>query len=254
MTEQQVARAALDSGGKIEDPASGPGRQADTFVHTGNPELEALATGVELTLVSVLQGIALAILIPKIVDLIASGQVAKLPYVPASLLLVFIVWVTFISHALSFVSWPFDPIHNLFYFLVVTSEVVILIFLDQPAQWALALAGFAAVMMLSYWYNQRQLRRNERLYNTRGAARLYNHIAYDHIISMRFMAGYITAGLLGFALLRLRPELGLPQELGWLVTGTAAVILPAIHMVWQTRLMVQRMRAIEAVRDDPTPL
>src|SRR5438093_4052704 len=101
MTEQLVERASAAE------------RQADTFVHTGNPELEALATGVELTLVSVLQGIALAILIPKIVDLIASGQVAKLPYIPASLLLVFIVWVTFISHALSFVSWPFDPIHNL---------------------------------------------------------------------------------------------------------------------------------------------
>src|SRR5215217_4412980 len=69
-----------------------------------NPELEGLATSVELTLASVLQGIALAILVPKIVDLITSGAVAKLPYIPASLLLLFMVWVMFINHAISFIT------------------------------------------------------------------------------------------------------------------------------------------------------
>src|SRR3954464_14676594 len=73
-------------------------------------ELESLATSVELTLASVLQGIALAILVPKIVDLITGGEVAKLPYIPASLLLLFLVWVMFIGHAISFITWPFDPL------------------------------------------------------------------------------------------------------------------------------------------------
>ena len=40
-----------------------------------NAELESMATGVELTLASVLQGIALALLIPKIVELLTSGEV-----------------------------------------------------------------------------------------------------------------------------------------------------------------------------------
>jgi hypothetical protein len=167
---------------------------------------------------------------------------------------VFIVWVTFIAHALSSISWPFDPIHNLLYFLVVTAEVVILIFLDQPAQWSLALAGFGVIMGLSYWYNGRQHARNRSFYNTHGAAQLYDHIAYDHRISMIFMAGYVVAGLLGFFMLQLRPDLGMPQELGWLVTGTAAVILPLVHTIWLTRLMVQRARSIEGVRVDPAPV
>ena len=44
-----------------------------------NPELESLATSVELTLASVLQGIAVAILVPKIVELITGGDLAKRP-------------------------------------------------------------------------------------------------------------------------------------------------------------------------------
>src|SRR3954464_7758993 len=94
MTEQQVTIP-----GTNDEPVLPP-----------NPELESLATGVEMTLASVLQGIALAILVPKIVELITNGEVAKLPYIPASLLLLFLVWVMFIGHAISFITWPFDPL------------------------------------------------------------------------------------------------------------------------------------------------
>ena len=73
MSEQ--ARIAHGAGATPEDV---------TPIAAPNPELESLATGVELTLASVLQGIALAILVPKIVELITSGEVSKLPYIPAS--------------------------------------------------------------------------------------------------------------------------------------------------------------------------
>src|SRR5690349_832613 len=108
-----------------------------------NVDLENLATSVELTLASVLQGIALSLLIPKTVELTTSGQLAKLPYIPASLLLIFLVCVTFIAHALSFITWPFDPVHNFLYFLIAGSEAVLLALIDQPAEWFLSLIGFS---------------------------------------------------------------------------------------------------------------
>jgi hypothetical protein len=211
-------------------------------------DLEGLATGIELTLASVLQGIALAILIPKIVDLIVGGEVAKLPYIPASLLLIFVVWVGFISHALSFITWPFDLLHNLLYFVVVASETVLLAFLDQPMPWFLALAGFGVVMGLNNWYNLRLLRRYQPRYTTQAARELYAHMAHDQQISLRFMAGYVILGLLGFGALRLRPEFGLPQELGWVVSGAIAVVLPACHVGWQFRLVAERSKLIERSR------
>src|SRR5215208_1932039 len=121
---------------KIGNGAGGAPEDAAVATES-NPELESLATGVELTLASVLQGIALAILVPKIVELITNGEVAKLPYIPASLLLMFMVWVMFIGHAISFITWPFDPLHNMLYFLIASSEAVLLFFLDQPVPWFL---------------------------------------------------------------------------------------------------------------------
>jgi len=219
-----------------------------------NPELESLATSVELTLASVLQGIALAILVPKIVELITSGALAKLPYIPASLLLLFMVWVTFISHALSFITWPFDPLHNLLYFLIVTSEAVMLFFLDRPAQWFLSLLGFGLVLGFSFWYNQRLLIRNAARYASAAARALYAHIVDEQRTSLNFMAGYCLLGLVGFAGLQLRPELGLPQELGWVVTGSGAMVLPLVHVVWQARVMARRARLIEQAKADPVTL
>src|SRR5262245_50738957 len=129
-----------------------------------NADLENLATSVELTLASVLQGLALSLLIPKAVELVTSGELAKLPYIPASLLLIFLVWVAFIGHALSYITWPFDPLHNFLYFLITGSEAVLLAFIDQPARWFLGLVGFALVMGFNVWYNQRLLARHLQRY------------------------------------------------------------------------------------------
>ena len=215
-----------------------------------NPELESLATSVELTLASVLQGITLAILVPKIVELITSGEVAKLPYIPASLLLLFMVWVAFISHAISFITWPFDPLHNMMYFLIVTSEAVLLFFLDQPLQWFLALLGFGLLLGFNCWYTQRLLRRTAPRYSGAAARRLFAHGIEDQRVGLQFSAGYCLVGLLGFGALQLRPDLGLAQELGWLVTGLGAMVLPLIHVLWQARMMAQRARLIEQVKAD----
>jgi hypothetical protein len=223
-------------------------QQADLAEPAVNAELEGLATGVELTLASVLQGIAMAILIPNIADLIVGGEIAKLPYIPASLLLVFIVWVAFISHSLSFVSWPFDLPHNLLYFFVVTAETVLLTFLDRPSPWFLSLIGFSLVTGINHWYNLRLLRRHERRYAAPAGRALYDHIAYDQRASLGFMAGYFAVGLFCFGVLQFEPEFGLSQELGWVVAGLVAAMLPMAHAAWLLRLIAERSRLIEQAR------
>src|SRR5215213_9430633 len=239
---KQQPQIGNGAGGAPEDTAA---------VVAPNPELESLATGVEMTLASVMQGIALAILVPKIVELITGGEIAKLPYIPASLLLMFMVWVMFIGHAISFITWPFDPLHNMLYFLIASSEAVLLFFLDQPGPWFLSLVGLALLLGFSCWYNQGLLRRNTSLYRTAAAQKLYAHIMDEQQISLQFMAGYCLVGLAGFGALQLRPDLGLAQELGWVVTGLGAMVLPLVHVLWQARMMAQRARLIEQVKANP---
>jgi hypothetical protein len=219
-----------------------------------NAELESLATSVELTLASVLQGIALAILVPKIVELISNGELAKLPYIPASLLLIFMVWVMFIGQAISFITWPFDPLHNMLYFLIVSGEAVLLFFLDKPGPWFLALVGLGLLLGFSCWYNQSLLRRNASRYVSADARKLYAHIMDEQRVGLQFMVGYCLVGLAGFAALQLRPDLGMAQELGWVITGLGAMVLPLINVIWQARMMAQRARLIERAKANPATL
>jgi hypothetical protein len=219
-----------------------------------NAELESLATSVELTLASVLQGIALAILVPKIVELISNGELAKLPYIPASLLLIFMVWVMFIGQAISFITWPFDPLHNMLYFLIVSGEAVLLFFLDKPGPWFLALVGLGLLLGFSCWYNQSLLRRNASRYVSADARKLYAHIMDEQRVGLQFMVGYCLVGLAGFAALQLRPDLGMAQELGWVITGLGAMVLPLINVIWQARMMAQRARLIERAKANPVTL
>jgi hypothetical protein len=212
---------------------------------TRRPELESLATGVELTLASVLQGIPLATLIPQVVALILAGDIARLLYAPASLLIVFMAWLTFILYALSFITWPFDPYHNLLYFLIVCAESVLLGLIDRPGIWFLALLGLGVALAVNTRYNQRTLARQRLLYVSLAEQALYAHSMREQQESMRYAGAYIIAGVLGGATVPFLEQTGLGQGLVWSLAALAALAAPLAHVIWLVRLIPVRSRLIE---------
>lgn len=213
-----------------------------------NPELESLATGVELTLASVLQGIPLATLVPRLVDLLLSGDPSRLLYAPASLLIVFMVWVAFILYALSYVTWPFDPLHNLLYFLIVCAESVLLGLIDKPGVWFLALIGLGVTLALNARYNQRKIVLQSALYIGTAGRALHAHIVQEQMQSMQFVAAYVVVGLLGAGMVSGLESLGVNQSIVWSAASLAALAAPLVHVIWLSRLVLVRSRLIEAAR------
>ncbi len=213
-----------------------------------NPELEGLATGVELTLASVLQGIPLATLIPRLVDLLLSGDPSRLLYAPASLLIVFMVWVAFILYALSYVSWPFDPIHNLIYFIIVCAESVLLGLIDRPGIWFLALIGLGVSLAINARYNQRKIQEQVALYAGTAGRTLHAHIMQEQVQSMQFVIAYLAVGVFGAALVPGLEGLGVNQSIVWASASLAALAVPLVHVIWLSRLILPRSRLIEAAR------
>ena len=116
------------------------------------------------------------------------------------------------------------------------------------------MVGLGLLLGFSCWYNQGLLRRNAPRYTSTAARALYAHIMDEQRVGLQFMAGYCLVGLAGFAALQLRPDLGMAQELGWVVTGLGAMVLPLFHVLWQARLMARRARLIEHVKDNPVTL
>ncbi|GAB4122309.1 MAG: hypothetical protein Fur005_39930 [Roseiflexaceae bacterium] len=208
-------------------------------------ELEGLAVGIELTLASVLQGIPLALLIPRIVDLIVLGDIARLLYVPASLLIVFLVWVAFIMYALSFSTWPFNPTHNLIYFGIVCAEAVLLALIDRPGTWFGSLCAFGIAMLINYSYNQRQLLRQQPLFGGAAAQALYDDISAEQQIGVQFCWGYLAVGIAGALSVPLLEQSGIAQPIVWSIASLIALVVPLLHTIWMMRMVPRRSQLIE---------
>jgi hypothetical protein len=208
-------------------------------------ELEGVAVGIELTLASVLQGIPLALLIPRVVDLIVLGDVARLLYIPASLLIVFLVWVAFIMYALSFISWPFNPVHNLIYFGIVCTEAVLLALIDRPGTWFGALCAFGIAMLINYSYNQRQLLEQQPRFVGVEALALYDDMRAEQQIGIQFCWGYLAVGIAGVLSVPMLEQSGIAQSVVWSIASMIALVVPLLHTIWMLRMVPRRSRLIE---------
>jgi hypothetical protein len=220
----------------------------DPFRRPG--DLENFAMGVELTLVSVLQGVPLAILIPRIADLFASGQLALLVYIPASVLVAVNVWALFVLHIMSVPSWPFDLTHNLLYFLVATTEAVMLAFLLQPTNWFISLAMLGVLLALASTYHGRMLSRRAGQ-SSPAAQALVAHVVAGQQAERRESVLYIVVGLLSASVIGALTLLGAPLAAVWLPASLLALAAPALQARWLAQRMAERSLLVEQARREP---
>jgi hypothetical protein len=81
----------------------------------GRSELDSMIIGIELTLVSIIQGVALTVLIESSRDAIAELKFSEWPYVLAGLLVIFIFWSRAVLHIVTVIRWPLEFGHNFLY-------------------------------------------------------------------------------------------------------------------------------------------
>src|SRR5260370_21438500 len=78
-------------------------------------DLEAMVVEIELTLVSIIQGVALTVLIENAHRAIAEPQLFFWPYVIAGLLVIFVFWSRAVLHIITVIRWPLEFGHNFLY-------------------------------------------------------------------------------------------------------------------------------------------
>jgi len=76
-------------------------------------QLDATVVGIELTLISIVQGLALGVLAASSVTPIVELQWETWPYIATGLLAILIFWSRALVHTLSFIGWPRAHLHLL---------------------------------------------------------------------------------------------------------------------------------------------
>ena len=98
----------------------------------GRRELDSVVINIELTLVSIIQGVALFFLTDKTRALLSVQHVGALIYAGAGLCVIFVFWSRFFIHTLTLIRWPLEFGHNFFYIACALGEAILFSRLDSP--------------------------------------------------------------------------------------------------------------------------
>lgn len=87
-------------------------------------ELDGVVVNIELTLASIVQGLALSFLAPAAGALLSRDKMEAWPYAAVALLIILLFWSRALIHTLTLIRWPLEFVHNFFYFGCALAEVL----------------------------------------------------------------------------------------------------------------------------------
>src|SRR5205814_10098541 len=118
-------------------------------------ELDSVVINIELTLVSIIQGVALFFLTDNARTLLSMQHADAFAYIAAGLCVIFIFWSRSVIHTLTLIRWPLEFGHNFFYIACALVEAILFTRLDDPLAWFQISAAFAGIVWLLFIYDMR---------------------------------------------------------------------------------------------------
>ena len=121
-------------------------------------ELDTIVVNIELTLASIIQGVALYFLTENARAVLSWQHWSALLYLAAGLCIIFIFWSRSIVHTLTLIKWPLEFGHNFFYIACALGEAILFTRLDRPAGWFRLSTAYAGAVWLLFVYDMRLIR------------------------------------------------------------------------------------------------
>ena len=153
----------------------------------GRRELDSVVINIELTLVSIIQGVALFFLTDNARGLLSTQHASASLYLAAGLCVIFIFWSRSVIHTLTLIRWPLEFGHNFFYIACALGEAILFSRLDNPLTWFQLSAAYAGVVWLLFIYDMRLI--HARLAESRADSEraLYERARSDQLLNIRLL-------------------------------------------------------------------
>ena len=156
-------------------------------------ELDSLVINIELTLVSIIQGVALFFLTDNARGLLLRQHASECLYVAAGLCVIFIFWSRSVIHTLTLIRWPLEFGHNFFYIACALGEAVLFGRLDNPLEWFELSAAYAGVVWLLFVYDMRLIRARISELRDDSQRLLYERTRSDQLLNIRLLVPLLIA-------------------------------------------------------------
>jgi hypothetical protein len=150
-------------------------------------ELDSLVMTVELTLVSIVQGVALSVLVSPSVAVVTNLDIALFPYVFSGLIVILLFWSRSLLHTFTVIRWPLEFGHNFLYIASTLLESIVFSQLASPLNWFALTAAYGLSIWLLFALDLRMIRRRLAEYNLPGARALLRAVEREQLLNVRLL-------------------------------------------------------------------
>ena len=147
-------------------------------------ELDSVVINIELTLVSIIQGVALFFLTDNARALLSMEHADAFLYIAAGLCVIFIFWSRSVIHTLTLIRWPLEFGHNFFYIACALGEAILFSRLDKPLAWFQLSAAYATIVWLLFLYDMRLIHARVAESTTDSERALYARAKSDQLLNI----------------------------------------------------------------------
>jgi hypothetical protein len=162
-------------------------------LNEGRRELDSVVVNIELTLVSIIQGVALFFLTDNARTLLSMRQWSAFLYVAAGLCVIFVFWSRSVIHTLTLIRWPLEFGHNFFYIACALGEAILFSHLDNPLTWFQLSTALAGVVWLLFIYDMRLIHTGLAESRADSERALYGRAKSDQLLNIRLLVPLLIA-------------------------------------------------------------
>jgi hypothetical protein len=187
-------------------------------------EMDGMVVEIELTLISIIQGVALTFLIERARDVVSIRGAIFWPYVFAGLLVIFVFWSRSVLHIITLIRWPLEFGHNFLYITCALIEAILFSNLTNPAAWFALGALFGAVGWILFTYDLKLIKARE--IDSAGPAsnQLIEIVKRDQWLNIGLLVpGVLAFNLICFLGIRFWPGFFLDRQFHVVLAGAEVV-------------------------------
>jgi hypothetical protein len=210
-------------------------------------ELDELVVNTELTLISLIQGIALFFLAEAAVESFKARRLEDAPYVVAGLFIILVFWSRSLIHTFTVIRWPLEFEHNFLYIGCALLESLLFAQTEDHRSWWALYVVFLAVCWYLFYSDLKMIRARMRMDPSGPALSLYRKLLRDQLLQIRVVVPmFLALGGVGTALLWTSE--GDRQKAISTVVGVLALCLNFAYLLITTRFFAEMAPLLSRAR------
>ena len=150
-------------------------------------QLDGLVVSIELTLVSIIQGVALYFLTESSRAPIGNLRFDQWPYAANGLLVILLFWSRSTTHTLTLIRWPLEFAHNFLYIACTMVEAITFTDLTDPLRWYALSGAFAVAAWALFCTDLRLIRQRQSEAVGPAEEELYDIVLRDQNMNIRWL-------------------------------------------------------------------